>query len=262
MLGAIIGDIVGSIYERNNTKDYNFQLFTPASCFTDDTVCNVALLKAFQLNGSKTTKKDILTCLYHTCKMYDYVGYAKMFRAWLNDDSLLFKPYGSWGNGGAMRILMISEYFAKKDYTPASIAKKIQLCTNVTHNTPQALKGALCVSDCIYLCVKGFDKKYIKNFVEKNYYTLNFTYEGLVKDYKFDVSTEGSIPQAIFCFLDSTDFEDCLRKSVSIGGDSDTIAAIACSMAELHYKYIPLRFQLEALKRLPYNFLQTIDIKY
>lgn len=78
-------------------KDYNFQLFTPASCFTDDTVCNVALLKAFQLNGSKTTKKDVLTCLYHTCKMYDYVGYAKMFRAWLNDDSLLFKPYGSWG---------------------------------------------------------------------------------------------------------------------------------------------------------------------
>lgn len=270
MLGAIIGDMVGSIYERQNIKYKPHRLFTQHSNFTDDTVTNIAVLDCFKNHhylkeldfdgdyGPQPRKADVIYSLKTWCNRYIYVGYGKMFREWIQGDSTL--GYKSWGNGGAMRILMVSEYFAKKGYTMGSIERKIKLITNVTHNDPSAVKGALCIAEMLYFIIReGLDKKQLEDYVKEIYYPLDYTYKGLIKDYKFDVSTEGSIPQAIWVFLNTKNFEDCLKTAVSIGGDTDTICAIACALAENYYNHIPLYIVRECLDRLPDEMLRIIE---
>lgn len=267
MLGAIIGDMVGSIYERNNIKYKPTELFKLQSGFTDDTVCNMAILDVYKnfkqykwLQGTKSkqpTKENIIYGLKQWCREYEYVGYGKMFREWMNSDSQI--GYKSWGNGGAMRILLISEYLSKKGHSIDTILKKITTITNVTHNSPEAVKGAKVIAELIYYCNQGLSKETMGDWVRSWHYPLDYTYKGLLKDYKFDVSTEGSIPQAIWVFLNTKNFEDCLRTAVSIGGDTDTICAIACALAENHYKHIPLYIVKECLDRLPDEMIHLID---
>ena len=268
MLGAIIGDMVGSIYERQNIKYKPTQLFTQHSQFTDDTVCNIAILDCYKnhkefkrlgiTKSKEPTRSDIIFWLKTWCREYEYVGYGKMFRDWINSESQI--GYKSWGNGGAMRILLISEYLTKKSYKLSSIEKKIKLIINVTHNSPEAVKGAVCIAELMYFIIaECMDKKQLEEYVKEVYYPLNYTYKGLIKDYKFDVSTENSIPQAIWVFLNTKSFEDCLKKAVSIGGDTDTICAISCALAENYYNHIPLYIVKECLDRLPDEMLEIIE---
>lgn len=227
MKGAIIGDIVGSIYEGHNIFTKNFPLFSSECCFTDDTVLTCAVAKALTEQESNVT--DIFRELG---KQYLNAGYGPKFIHWLlcNDP----RPYYSCGNGSAMRVSPVG-FIAESKEEVKELSKKV---TEVTHNHPEGLKGAECVAMCIYLAKHGFDKNDIVNAVETEYYILDPS----CADYRLEELTRGSkiicqqtVPRALECFLESTDFEDCIRNAISIGGDSDTIAAIAGSIAEAYY---------------------------
>jgi len=238
MIGAICGDVCGSIYEFHNKKTKNITLFDEKCRFTDDSVMTIAIFKALQeCNGNyeNLTLKAIEN-MREFGQKYLHVGYGEKFKNWIMCENP--QPYNSWGNGSAMRISPVA-YFCK---SLEEVKKLSKMVTETTHNHPEGLKGAEAVAVCIWLAINGESKETIKNYIEKNYYSLNFDYEDLRKNYTFKVSCQNSVPQAIYCFLLSKDFEDCLRTSISIGGDSDTISAISCSIAEAYYG-LPKQFE-------------------
>ena len=238
MIGAICGDICGSIYEFNNNKSKDIILFDENCRFTDDSVMTIAVFKALQdCNGNFENLTQTATKrMREFGEKYLRVGYGNSFFNWiLSTDP---QPYNSWGNGAAMRISPVA-YFAKNLEDLRFLSKKV---TEITHNHPEGIKGAEAVATCVWLARTGKTKEEIKNYVEKNYYSLDYDYEELKENYTFKVSCQNSVPQAIFCFLISNSFEDCLRTSISIGGDSDTISAISCSIAEAFYG-IPKQFE-------------------
>lgn len=237
-IGAIIGDFVGSIYEFKNVKHKDFQLFTDGSFFTDDSYMTFAVMD-YLINEHGT----ISYYLRHWGKMHPWAGYGLRFNQWINDSSM--GPYNSFGNGSAMRISPVG-WIAKTEEEVIKLSKEITECT---HNHPLGIEGAEVVAMCIFYAKLGKSKDFIKNYVE-HHYNLDFSYNDLVKNYRFDETCLGSVPQAIYCFLISKDFEDCLRTSISIGGDSDTIAAIACSIAEAFYKEIPDEISSFVLSKL------------
>ena len=232
MLGAIFGDIAGSAYEFRNTKTKNFEMFPKSSHFTDDSVMTLAVAKALlQYNRTQDLNvfQDILITSMHTYgKSYPYVGYGGKFFWWLIKQSRL--PYQSFGNGSAMRVSPVG-WYANSLEEALSLAKA---SSEITHDHPDGIKGAVVTAGAIYLAKKGADKEEIKTFIEA-YYPLNFTLDEIRPTYIFDVSCEGSVPQAMQAFLESDTFEDTIRNAISIGGDSDTIGAIAGSVAEAFY---------------------------
>ena len=246
MLGAIIGDIVGSIYEFNNIRTKEFELFSPECFFTDDTVMTVAIYKA--LKKSKTfnyagLSKNTIKYMQKYGKMYPDMSYGMSFRNWLQ-----FKkpqPYGSFGNGAAMRVSPVA-YFAR---TLEEVKFLSYMVTMVTHDHEEGIKGAEATAVAIYKALNNGSKEEIKQYIEENYYKLDFNYEDLVKNYKFNETCQDTVPQAIYCFLISESFEDCLRTSISIGGDSDTLCAISCAIAEAYYG-IPEDIETKALEYL------------
>ena len=241
MLGAIIGDVVGSRYEYYNNKSKYFVLFSRACRFTDDSVCTLAVGKTlidnypidYSNKGLNKIKKDLVKNFIDFVKQYPDVGYGGMFYNWATSDNY-HKPYNSYGNGSAMRISPVGWLANSKE----EVIKLSRTVSEVTHNHPQGIKGAEAVAMCIYMARKGKSKKEIKEYVYDNYYPIieYLDYKELVKTYKFDVSCEGSVPQAIYAFLISNSFEDCIRTAISIGGDSDTICCIAASIAEAFYQ--------------------------
>ena len=244
MLGAIIGDIVGSRFEFNNIKSKDFELFTKESKYTDDTVMTLAVCDVLQ-NGNIFNKQEIIDIFKKWGRTYPNAGYGGMFYRWLFSD--MRDSYNSYGNGAAMRISAVGWY--------ASSEEEVKLfsdaVTEVTHSHKEGLKGAEVVAMCIYYARCGKSKEFIKDYVSK-YYDLNFDYDELVKTYYHgEEICQVTVPQAIYCFLISKDFEDCLRTTISIGGDCDTTAAISCAIAEAYYKYIDDKIINEALKRLP-----------
>lgn len=251
MLGAIIGDIVGSVYEFDNIKTKDFELFKPDCRFTDDTVMTCAVADAIMNGGSE---KDFILSMKKYGRMYPHAGYGGRFRVWLR--SMDTEPYNSFGNGSAMRVspcawVMDCGFCARTGMWPNRDLAR--LSASVTHNHPEGIKGALAVCDAIFMARFYFGgwnieysnpidsdpdecKRRIKEHIENEYgYDLSMSLDEIRKNYEFDETCQGSVPQAIVAFLESTDFEDAIRNAISIGGDSDTIAAITGSIAEAAY---------------------------
>lgn len=231
MLGAVIGDIVGSRFEWKNTKSKDFELFTPACHITDDSVMTLAIARAI-LDSKKQPdelSKAAVRCMQSYGRRWARGCYGGSFARWLLSDEPV--PYGSWGNGSAMRVSAC----AWAAHSLEEALYMAHMVTEVTHNHPEGIKGALAVTAAIWLALKGADKPEIRKHIEANYYQLGFTLDEIRPRYSFDVSCQGSVPQAIVAFLESDSFEDAVRNAVSLGGDSDTIGAMAGSMAEAFY---------------------------
>lgn len=252
MLGAIIGDIVGSRFEFNNIKTKDFELINKQSTFTDDTVLTIAVMD-WLVNAKERNEKTAAEYLQKWARKYPYAGYGGMFSRW--KDLANPKPYNSCGNGSAMRISGVG--WAAKD---ADEVKHLSdIVTGVTHNHPEGMKGALVTSQLIFMARTGSSKKELKAFAEQ-YYNLNFDYNDLVANYKHEEEIcQNTVPQAIYCFLISDSFEDCLRTTISIGGDCDTTAAISCAIAEAYYKYIPEDLITWTYKKLTPEMIVVVE---
>ena len=233
MIGAMIGDIVGSRFEgrRRNCKSKDFDLFSPWCHFTDDTVLTAAVCCA--LLKCKADRSDLSELAARYLRafwyLYPHRGYGGYFRRWaLSPDP---QPYNSYGNGAAMRVSGCG-WAGRTIDEVKQLAKAV---TAVTHDHPEGLKGAEAAAVAVFLARSGKSMREIRDYIAKNYYSLDFTIDGIRDTYSFDVSCQGSVPQALEAFLESTGFEDAIRNAVSIGGDSDTIAAITGSVAEAYY---------------------------
>lgn len=244
MLGAIAGDIIGSRFEADNLKSKEFELFTKECGPTDDSNMTLAVAEAILRADGDWSKLAGYTigCMKDFGKRYPY-GYGGRFWEWLNSDDC--QPYRSYGNGAAMRVSPCA--WAAKSLEEAITLSDI--VTGVTHNHPEGMKGARAITAAIWLARQGERKRTIRKHIQENYYPLDFTLYEIRDEYEFDVSCQGSVPQAIEAFLESTSFEDAIRNAVSIGGDSDTIAAMAGSIAEAYYG-IPDYIRENAMQRL------------
>jgi ADP-ribosylglycohydrolase len=243
LLGCIIGDIVGSIYEFDNIKEKDFPFFQEECEFTDDTIISIAIADAlmeYKRNG-KDFKEECINKMKYWGNKYPNLSYGDSFDRWLKTDTR--EPYNSFGNGSAMRVSAIGELSNSLE----ECLQLAQISAEVTHNHPEGIKGAVVTAGCIYLA-KQKNKEIIKDFVSK-YYNLNFDVDVLRYIYDFDETCQGSVPQAIKCFLESNSFEDTIRTTISIGGDSDTLAAISGSIAEIFYG-IPENIKQETNKFL------------
>ncbi len=242
MLGAIIGDIVGSRFEWRNSKSRTFEFFTDDCAVTDDSIMTLAIGRAIlACDGEYAGLDDAAVAhMREVGGPYPDCGYGARFHQWMYSDDP--KPYNSFGNGAAMRVSPCG--FAARSLEEAKLmARKV---TEVTHNHPEGLKGAEAVAVCVYLARMGKSISEIRTCVDAEYYPLNFTLDGIRDGYQFDETCQGSVPQAITAFLESTDFEDAIRNAVFLGGDSDTIAAIAGGIAEGYYG-IPTPLRQQAL---------------
>lgn len=253
MFGAVIGDIVGSRFEFKNYRSKDFDLFASSCEFTDDTIMTVAVLDF--LIGKSRKKEELIDTIKYYGRKYPS-SYGGQFAYWLYSNS--YKDYDSFGNGAAMRVSPVG-LLAKNENEVVELSK---LVTAITHSHPEGIKGAEVVAMCVYYAKIGKSKNFIRKYVEQ-YYNLDFNYESLVKNYKFNETCQETVPQAIYCFLISENFEDCVRTCISIGGDSDTLAAISCSIAEPYY-FNKKDESLEKLKEkvktyLPDNFINILN---
>ncbi len=229
MFGALVGDIIGSHFEFNNTKSKDFAFFNEDTRFTDDSVLTLAISKYFLKFPKEINKNELIKIIKETAQKYINAGYGPSFLRWINSNSSL--PYNSYGNGAAMRVSPVA-------YVSNSLDETIKLSdfvTSITHNHEEGLKGARCIATSIYLLLHGATKSEVNEYVEKNYYQLNFDYENLVQNYKFEISCQKSVPQAIYIFLISKNYIDALRNAISIGGDSDTISDMVLALSEAYY---------------------------
>jgi ADP-ribosylglycohydrolase len=239
MIGAIAGDIIGSIYEFNNIKTTDFPLFSPGCHFTDDTVLTVALADSL-LNYADYTDK-----LKEYYALYPNAGFGGYFKKWAS--SYERQPYDSWGNGAAMRISPVGYAYE----TLAETLLEAKNFTAVTHNHPEGIKGACATAAAIFLARTGSSKEEIRDYVETTFeYNLHRTVETIRPKYKFEVSCQKSVPEAIIAFLESTSYENAIRLAISLGGDSDTIACITGGIAQAFYGDVP-----EAIQNKVYEIL-------
>jgi ADP-ribosylglycohydrolase len=239
MIGAIAGDIIGSLYERFNIKTTEFPLFVPRSRFTDDTVLTVALADSI-LSGEEYVA--LLKEYYHR---YPEAGFGGTFQQWARSGDT--RPYGSWGNGSAMRVSPVGWAYETLD----EVLEQAKRSAEVTHNHPEGIKGAQAVAAAIFLARTGQGKERIRDYVEKTFrYDLSEPLDTIRGYYRFDVSCQGSVPQAISAFLESDGYEDAVRKAISLGGDSDTIACMAGGIAHAFYGGVPDSIQEETFARL------------
>ena len=255
MIGAIIGDICGSIYEFDNCKEYDKIKLLGRDCeYTDDTVMTIAVAQALMdsenyISGRYETREDLFEALLPKAMRYygevfPYAGYGGRFATWLQ----IWNPeaYNSYGNGSGMRVSSVGWMFDTLEET----LKYAEISARVTHNHPEGIKGAKAVAGAVFLARTGAEKNDIKAFAEGLGYDLDFTVDEIRPTYYHDESCQKSVPQAIECFLESTDFEQCIRLTLSLGGDCDTTAAMSGAIAEAFYG-VPEWMKEEALKRLP-----------
>ncbi len=248
MTGAIAGDIIGSVYEFDNIKTTDFPLFTNESDYTDDTIMTVAVAD-WLLNGG-----DLAKVMQRYGREYPYPtgGYGGRFSGWLREKDPL--PYNSWGNGSAMRVSAVGWMFDSLEKT-LEVAKETAI---VTHNHPEGIKGAQATAAAIYLARTGKSKRDIKQYIETTFsYDLGRTCDEIRPFYRFNESCQGTVPEAIIAFLDSSDFENAIRLAVSLGGDSDTLACITGGIAEAFYG-IPEDIEKQVSDKLPGTFQKVI----
>lgn len=250
MIGAIVGDFVGSAYEFAPTKNYNFELATPASSITDDTIMSLAIADALMQPEPDYRER----MLYWGRKYPNPVGgYGGSFKRWL--DSPDPQPYNSFGNGSAMRVSAIGWVFNKLSTARVEAAFSAEL----THNHAEGIRGAVATATAVWMARNGYTKDSILKQAEKTGYDCDFTLDELRPVYGFDETCMGTVPAAIRCFYESSSFEDCIRLAVSLGGDADTLACIAGAIAEAHYGWRTIESSLieAALATLPPDLLEV-----
>ena len=257
MYGAILGDIIGSPYEFDRSgKTKDFPLFSPESRFTDDSVMTVAVADAFLSVSADASDEEIchaLVAARQRCgRRYSSIGYGAKFLAWLMSDDP--QPYGSWGNGSAMRIASAGWLFDDLQ----TVRRMAQLSAIVSHDHPDAVTGAEAVAAAIFLARTGHSKEHIKQYIiEQFHYDLSRCCDEIRPGYRHDVSCRGTVPEAITAFLEGRDFEDVSRTAVSLGGDCDTLTCIAGSMAEAFYG-VPRHLKEQCRNRLPEDLLRVL----
>ena len=277
MYGAIIGDMVGSIYEFHNIKTKEFPFMGDGCEFTDDTVMTVAVARALMRawKEEKAFEPIVVEEMRELGRRFPDAGYGGRFSRWLR--SPYPKPYHSYGNGSAMRA-------SPCGLIAVTLEEAVQLArasARVTHDHPEGIKGAEATAAAVFMAKSAYNKEEIRSHIERNYYTLGRTLDEIRPGYRFDETCQGSVPEAIEAFLESDSYEDCVRNAVSIGGDSDTVAAIAGSIAWSYYRFNgkeqgpcanhekPGRIWPDAClrivteygvdSRLPKDFVQTIE---
>ena len=253
MLGAIIGDIVGSRFEWHNIKTKQFDFLTHSCFFTDDSVMSLAIAKAI-LDSKELTQLETnaVLCMQEIGRHYPNCGYGGSFYKWIFSSNP--KPYNSYGNGAAMRISACG--FAATSLEEAITMSKA--VTEVTHNHPEGLKGAEATTVALYMARTGSSILEIRDYIDKHYYPMNFTLDGIRDNYQFNETCQNTVPQALMAFFESTSFEDAIRNAISIGGDSDTLAAITGGIAEAYYG-IPEAIRKHALTFLDERLLGILN---
>lgn len=262
MLGAIIGDIVGSRFEWNNHKDKHFELFTEDCRMTDDSIMTLAVAKALMETEKASTRgtSDYASLLARMSirymqefgHRYPECGFSRAFFQWIVSDDP--QPYNSFGNGAAMRISPVA-YAAKSEDEVRRLSAAV---TGISHNHAEGLKGAEATAMAVYLARSGSSKAEIRNRIGNNYYRMDFTLDAIRDAYRFTTDCQATVPQAIEAFLESTSYEDAIRYAVSLGGDSDTLAAIAGAIAEAHYG-IPEQIKERALAYFDAELLSVYE---
>ena len=254
LLGALAGDIIGSVYEFHNIKTTEFPLFTERSHYTDDSVMTLAV--ANKILKESTYEGELQTFGRH----YPKAGYGLNFKEWIFSGDP--KPYNSYGNGSAMRVSPIA--YALNDIN--EVLSEAKRSAEITHNHQEGIKGAQAVAAAVFMARNGSSKYEIRQYVTNNFkYDLTRSIEGIRPNYQFDETCQGSVPEAIIAFLESQNFEHAIRLAVSIGGDSDTIASITGAISEAFYKKIPEEIKEKVIKQLPddlLNVLLTFTEKY
>lgn len=248
MLGAIAGDIIGSVYEQRPVKTMEFPLFQNRSRFTDDTVLTVAIASAI------VEKADYASSLQALGREYPNAGYGGAFFRWLFDPAN--RPYNSWGNGAAMRVSPVGFAFESIE----DVLVEAKKTAEVSHNHPEGIKGAQATALAVFLARTGAAKDQIRTEIAGRFgYDLNRTTDEIRPRYGFDISCQGTVPEAVIAFLESNDYEDAVRKAVSLGGDSDTLACITGGIAHAFYKELPQEIVAQVRGRLPQELLRIID---
>ena len=241
MIGAIVGDIVGSRFEFDNYKAKDFELFTDKCFPTDDSIMTVAIGKAIlDCDGDyENLSKKTIVAMQELGRPHPHCGYGGNFRQWMYDDDP--QPYHSFGNGAAMRVSAIG--FAARNMR--EVKSMSHAVTAISHDHPEGLKGAESVSAAILLARQSKTKAEIRNYIEQNYYKIDFTLDEIRGTYEFNETCQNTVPQAFEAFFEAKDFEDAIRNAVSVGGDSDTLAAITGSIAEAYFG-VPFDLQKKA----------------
>ena len=225
IIGAIAGDVIGSAYEFNPTRDHDFELFTPKSSFTDDTVLTMANA-LWLIDDEQHTHERLVEIMLDLCRRYPNRGYGGRFANWICDKDP--QPYNSYGNGSAMRVSPVG-YYAQSLEEALALAK---VSAEVTHNHPEGIKGAQATAPAIFLARQGKSKQEIRDYVAHTFdYDLSRTLDEIRPTFTFDETCQRTVPEAITCFMEGKDYEDVVRLSVALAGDADTIAAIAGSIS-------------------------------
>ena len=229
MLGALAGDIIGSPYEFYNTKSMDFELFTEWTKFTDDSVMTLAVAK-WLIEDAEHSARHLIRCMQELGRRYPRAGYGGNFDWWLRQENP--QPYNSWGNGAGMRVSPVGLYAKTLD----DALELAEISASVSHNHPEGIKGAQAIAASVFLCKDGKSKQEIKEYVEETFgYNLSRTIDDIRPNYYFDVSCQGSVPEAIIAFLEGNSFEEVIRLAISLGGDSDTIGCMAGAIAACRY---------------------------
>jgi ADP-ribosylglycohydrolase len=248
MIGAIAGDIIGSVYESHPIKTKNFPLFGPLCDFTDDTVLTCAV--AFAVLRGRSYRQSII----EIGRRYPRAGYGESFGRWLFSDNP--QPYNSFGNGAAMRVSPVGLAFTTVD----EVLEQAKKTAEISHNHPEGIKGAQAAALAVFLARTGHGKEEIRETISRRFgYNLQRTVESVRPAYGFDISCQGTVPEAIVSFLDSVSFEDAIRNAVSLGGDSDTLACITGGIAEAFYRDIPDRIRARVRKCLGRDLLAITE---
>jgi ADP-ribosylglycohydrolase len=251
VLGAIAGDIIGSVFERRPIKTVDFPLFSEGSTFTDDTVLTVAVAHAI-LNDV-----EYGPALKAFGRRYPDAGYGGRFYQWLQGPG--FRPYHSWGNGSAMRVSPVGFAFDGVD----KVLEEARKSAAVTHNHPEGIKGAQATALAVYLARTGANKEEIRQAIAQRFgYDLERSLADIRPGYRFDVSCQGSVPASIIAFLSAEGVEDAIRKAVSLGGDSDTMACIAGAIGEAYYGGVPPEIVEGVQNRLPEALWDIVEMFY
>lgn len=248
MLGAVIGDIVGSVYEAHPVDRWDFPFFHRAATFTDDTVLTVAVADAI------LHRMPYSDALRKWARRYPTAGYGGSFFSWFQTDGA--GPYGSWGNGSAMRVSPVGLAFESE----AVVLEEAAASARPTHDHPEGVKGAQAVALAVFMAKTGSDREEIRIAIAKRFgYDLDRTLTDIRPGYGFDVSCQGSVPESIIAFLESSDVESAVRNAVYLGGDADTMACIAGAVAAAYYGGVPEWMAREARARLPDDLRGVID---
>lgn len=250
MLGAIAGDIIGSVHEYLGTKSPDFELFHPHCRFTDDTVLTVAVADCL-LHGFSYVEK-----FHEYAGSYPDAGYGLRFFEWIESGGK--HPYNSWGNGSAMRVSAVGHAFQSLDDVLTEAGRSAE----VTHNHPEGIRGAQATAAAVFLARIGKSKDEIKHSIQDMFhYNLSARLDDLRPSYRFDESCQGTVPPAIIAFLESNDYEDAVRKAISLGGDADTLACIAGGVAEAYYGGVPSAIASRSLALLD-DHLRQVTLEF